>query len=305
MPGEAHDPQREIRIALVDGLDKYHGQAFCSLFNRPAERKPGAVPLPEMPARARVVALWDDEFAHAEELGRRFDVEPFRRLDDALDRADAVILVDNVEMTHQRWLTPVLERGLPVFIDKPIAPTYDEAARIVEEAARHNALMFSSSALRFAAELEAWKSALKEDERPELAVACGPNGRFLFYGIHPFEAVYSVFGPGIRSVQNTGAPGHHAARVEWRSGQTGIFVVDARARAFSFFFHTTRANYPVQIADSQYFYHNLMVAFVRMVLTREIPVPWAHTLEILKVLETVEKAAEQGNTSVIEFPETA
>lgn len=295
------EPQREVRIALIDGLDKYHGQAFCSLFNKPAPRNPED-PLPPMPGKARVVALWDDDPAHAEELGRRFEIEHVcHRIEDALEKADAAILVDNVEMTHQRWLKPVLERGLPVFIDKPIAPTYKEAAEIVELAEKYNALMFSSSALRFAKELEQWKRSLQEGERPELAVACGPNGRFLFYGIHPFEAVYSVIGPGVKSVHRTGVPGRHAVRVEWESGQTGVFVVDERVRGFSFSFYTSRAQYPVTITDSQYFYHNLMVAFVEMVVTGKIPVPWSHTLEIMKVLEAVEKAAAQGVDSVIKF----
>ncbi len=292
---------------MVGGLDKNHANTFSKLINidqydeetQVRDRQQG---FPQMPVPVRVTAAWDEDFAKAQTLAETYGIDhPCRTLDEALGQVDAVIIPDDVDMTHQRWALPVMKSGLPYFHDKPLAPTYKEAEEIVELAREHNALMFSSSALAFTRELTELQPKLDEEGGVELAMATGPNGKFLFYGIHPFSAVYSLFGPGIASVQNTGLPGRHAARVEWKNGKTGIFVVDARAKGFSVMLHTQKAAHTVAIRDARYFYFNMLVQLVKMAQTREIPVPWEDTLEIIRVLDTVEESAQKQDTSVIEL----
>lgn len=303
----ASSPKPTVRLAMIGGLDKNHAITFSKLLNvdwhdEETRRKDLESGFPDMPAEVRVTSAWDEDFAKAEELAKNFGIDhPCRTLEEALSHADAVIIPDDVVMTHQKWALPVMEAGLPHFIDKPLAPSYREAVEIVEQARKHNALMFSSSALAYTRELEALKPQLEEEGGVSLAVATGPNGQFLFYGIHPFSAVYSLFGPGIASVQNTGAPGHHAARIEWKNGKTAVVVVDSRARGFSVMAHTSRGVHTAMIRDSRYFYFNMLVQLVKMTLTREIPIPWEDTLEIIRTLETVEQAAKRGDSSVITF----
>lgn len=299
--------QKTFRIAMIGGLDKNHANTFSKLINidqfdqatRERDRQQG---FPEMPVHVRVTAAWDEDYAKAQTLAETYGIDhPCRTLDEALGQVDAVIIPDDVDMTHQRWALPVMQSGLPYFHDKPLAPSYKESHEIVELARKHNALMFSSSALAFTRELTELQPKLDEEGGVELAMATGPNGKFLFYGIHPFSAVYSLFGPGIESVQNTGLPGHHAARVEWKNKKTGIFVVDSRAKGFSLMLHTPKAAHTVAIRDARYFYFNMLVQLVNMALTREIPVPWEHTLEIMRVMDTVEEAARTQKTSVIKL----
>lgn len=293
-----------LRIALIGGLDEYHAHAFSKLINvdwqdEDTRRRDLQNGFPEMPADVKITAAWDPNPEKTERLASMYGIDhPCTTLEEALDRADAIIIPDDAVLTHHRWALPVMERRLPFFLDKPMAPSYIEAKHIVEQARAVGAVMFSSSALAFTRELAAISPRLDEEGGVKLAVAAGPNGKFLFYGIHPVTAVYSLFGPGIVSVQNTGTPGHHAVRFEWKSGRTGIFVVDPRVRGFALTLYTAKGAHHVTIQDSRYFYFNLLVHFVQMAVTGKIPVPWEHTLEIIRALETVEQAALRHDSSV-------
>lgn len=296
--------KQPIRLALIGGLDKSHAISFSRLinvdwYNEETRLRDLENGFPEMPVKVKITAAWDEDFTKTEELTKTYAIDhACRSLDEALQKADAVIIPDDVVMTHQKWALPVMQSGLPFFIDKPMAPSYTEAKEIVDLARQHNAIMFSSSALAFTREIEELKPKLDEEGGVSLAIATGPNGKFLFYGIHPLTAVYSVFGPGIKSVQNTGEPGHHAARIEWQGGKTGVFVVDSRARGFALTLFTPKAAHNVAIRDSRYFYFNMLKHVVDMAVTRGIPVPWDNTLEIIHALETVENAATRQDSSV-------
>jgi hypothetical protein len=292
---------KPIRIALVGGLNIEHARVFARLFNKQlrdpdTKRRLQEAGFPPMPAEAAVETAWDEDYDKALALAKEFDIpQPCRSLDDALSQADAAIICDDAQMTHQRWALPVMKSGLPYFHDKPFAPSYREAVEIVEQARTHNAIMFSSSALAFARELEELAPQLEQEGGVSLAVACGPVGQLLFYGIHPFTAIYTIFGPGVHTVQVGGPAGRHTVRVDWQDGRTGALVVDARVRGFTLILHTAKSSHLVRIADSAYFYYNTMRKFVEMALTKRIPIPWEQTLEIIKVLDTAEAAARRGD----------
>jgi hypothetical protein len=302
----ATSPHKPIRIALVGGLNIEHARVFARMFNKQlrdpeAKRRLQEAGFPPMPADAVVETAWDEDYDKALALAKEFDIpQPCRSLDAALSQADAAIICDDAQMTHQRWALPVMQSGLPYFHDKPFAPSYREAAEIIEQAKSHHAIMFSSSALAFARELEELAPQLAQEGGVSLAVACGPVGQLLFYGIHPFTAIYTLFGPGVRTVQVGGPAGRHSARVEWHDGRTGMLVVDARVKGFTLILHTAKSCHLVRITDSAYFYYNTMRKFVEMVLTQRVPIPWEHTLEIIKVLDTAGAAARRGDHAVIE-----
>ncbi|HHW08522.1 MAG TPA: Gfo/Idh/MocA family oxidoreductase [Firmicutes bacterium] len=296
--------ERQIRIALVGGLDVYHAKFFSKIFNKLLIEENERQRLkdsgfPDMPAPAVVYSAWDEDYNKTLALAAEYNIPyPCRHLDEALAKADAAIICDDAKMTHQHWAVPVMKSGLPYFHDKPFTPTYREAEELMAQAEAHKAVMFSSSALAFSRELGELEPQLAREGGVTLAIAAGPVGRLLFYGIHPFTTLYTLFGPGVRSVTASGAGNQHAAKIEWQNGKTGLLVVDARAKGFSLMLHTPQACHQVKIIDSEYFYYNTMRHFLNMVLTGRIPVPWEQTLEIIKVLDALETAARQQEYTV-------
>lgn len=282
-----------LEIASVGGSDKYHAKQFAGIFNSPDwadhARTEGFA---EMPAEARVTRVWDENREAAEALAAEFGIERVcDTLGEALDGADGALLADDVVPSQHRWAPALIESGVPFFLDKPMAPTYAESKAIVDLAREKNALMFSSSAVRFSRELAEVAPMIHDEGGVQFAAACGPNGRLLFYGIHPAELLLTVMGTGIVEAVNHGGGLANEVRLKWSDEREAVLVVDTRVRAISAFLYTLKRAYAVEIKDSRYYYYHLMRALVKMILDCEIPVPWAETLELIRALD---EAATEG-----------
>lgn len=159
----------------------------------------------------RVTALHGpdpDRNAELVAAGHTADVDPAVHEShvDMLGVVDAVIVTDRDGGVHRRHSTPFLENGIPVFVDKPLATTVDDAQQIIDSAEANGALMTSFSALRWAPTTQSLASLIAQGQlRPAAAFAVGPaeieseHGGVFYYGIHPVEAVCAAlpgeFGP--------------------------------------------------------------------------------------------------------------
>lgn len=79
--------------------------------------------------------------------------------------------LNDTTMRHQKRAAPFLKAGLPIFIDKPLSPSIEEAQELVETAKKHNAPFMSCSALRYAKEVEDFLA-----ERDEVGEILTGNG---------------------------------------------------------------------------------------------------------------------------------
>src|SRR5437762_2965887 len=67
-----------------------------------------------------------------------------------LTKVDAVMLESVDGRTHWAQAKQVIEAGKPLFIDKPLSSSYDEAKEIAKLAQAKGVKWFSSSSLRYA-----------------------------------------------------------------------------------------------------------------------------------------------------------
>jgi hypothetical protein len=54
----------------------------------------------------------------------------------------------------------------------------------------------------------------------------------------------------------------------------------------------------IRVEDSDYFYSNMLKAFLRMVDTKEPPFPAGETLEIIKTLVLARQSAQRGGEKI-------
>ncbi|MCS7180732.1 MAG: Gfo/Idh/MocA family oxidoreductase, partial [bacterium] len=83
------------------------------------------------------------------ELVEKYNVEMVNSIENLLDKVDAVLLESVDGRRHLKEAEPVIKSKKPLFIDKPLAENYHNAARIYELANKYNCPVFSSSSLRF------------------------------------------------------------------------------------------------------------------------------------------------------------
>ena len=95
---------------------------------------------------ARVTHVWDYTLENAQAYADRFDCEPVRSIDDFPD-VDGV-LVDSRNCDHIPLGRRFMERGIPVFLEKPLSHSTQEALDFLGEA--EGKAVFSASPLRLA-----------------------------------------------------------------------------------------------------------------------------------------------------------
>jgi len=287
------------RIGLVGGLAAPHGRAFASLFNERDEEKwaalraftPKGAPIPG----ARVTLVWDEDRSQAETLaGAIRGAEVADSKEAMLGRIDGAVVVDDMSQAHARHALPFLQAGLPTFIDKPLSRDPEEAARLIEAAERGAAPLFSSSALRFARELEEARETIAGLGALKAGYASAPN-ELIYYGIHALELAVAAVGPGIRSVRNAGDEAHSLVRVCWQNGFTlALQVVDGARCPFMLRLFGEKGSLDLQVTDGEAFYRRQMEAFARMVETGKAPFPPSETLEILRTLALGDLSGRRG-----------
>jgi len=281
----------------VGGAGAYHGGAFASLYNGFSEEKYkemgwGGRGIRRRVEGAQIVKIWDEDRKIAQALAEACEIpEVCDTLEEAAEGVDGVIITDDMTMEHQRRAPYFIKKGIPTLIDKPLSPDPAEARELIELARAHNTLLFSSSALRYAVEVEELKSELDSVGPIALATTmCG--GELVYYGIHALELAYSVMGPGVESLISVGND-EQADIVRLRYGDGRqlvrqlVLMVGRRgvtASGFQLTVHGSKRSASIQVRDSGYFYWNLQREFMKMIDTGELPIPLEETLEIITVL---------------------
>ncbi|MDD3928057.1 MAG: Gfo/Idh/MocA family oxidoreductase [bacterium] len=173
-----------IRIGAVD-IDTSHPGAFACYLSRGT--------------RARYVAIYNEGFRGDDEVDgfiKKFGLE--RRcesLEELADTVDIGFLHSCNWEKHLPQAMAFIERGKPVFIDKPIvgSPAH---CRKLEELAGQGAVILGSSSVRYVREIENFLS-LPEEERGKVTSVFGTTGVDEFnYGIHIVEAIGGLLGQG-------------------------------------------------------------------------------------------------------------
>ncbi|RIQ18379.1 Gfo/Idh/MocA family oxidoreductase [Jiangella rhizosphaerae] len=175
-----------MRIGVV-GTESSHVDQFVRLLN--VEHRHGD---------ARVVALTGGDTERNRALAAAAGDQPPRLVDepgDLVGAVDAVLICTRDGRAHRAEAVPLIEAGLPVFVDKPLAGSAADAAAIVDAARAHGVPLYEGSALRFVpavAELAGDRPAAVHVSGP--ADPAGPYGGLYFYGVHLAEAALQIVG---------------------------------------------------------------------------------------------------------------
>src|SRR5688572_5106464 len=99
-----------MRIGLI-GTESDHAVDFLRMLNA-MERSPGD----------RIVAIWGEDDARTADVAQRFGPVSVKQCpEDVAAEVEAALLVSRYGNLHLSHALPFVSRGLPVFIDKPLA----------------------------------------------------------------------------------------------------------------------------------------------------------------------------------------
>lgn len=223
-------------------------------------------------------------------------VTPCGTIEEVVARSDYLIVLspDNPEQ-HEALAELPLASGKPTYIDKTFAPDRAAALRLFERAARHRTPLYSSSALRYAAEY-----AEVEREGIRVISSWGP-GLLENYSIHQIEPIVALMGTEAKRVMFTGTEAAPALLIEFSGGRQATIQQPGPGCPF-----TMAVNYAsgacrvVQPASD--FFQSFIRDLARFFETGEAAVPPAETIAVISIIENGLIAAKQPY-QWIELPE--
>ena len=287
----------ELRLGIV-GTDTSHAIAFTSVLNDPAHKDhiPGA----------RVVAAYKGGSAdltesservekYAEDLRSKYRVEIVADIATLLTKVDAVLLESVDGRPHLAQFREIAKGGKPVFIDKPLASTLEDARAIARIAKENNVRWFTSSSVRFSDGMPALRL-----EGLNGVVAWGPGPMeahhqldLTWYGIHTVEALYALMGQGCVEVTRTFAPDAEVVTGKWRDGRVGTIRLH---RPYSAFGVTAFSPKGIKSSEKDFYtgYKGLLKEIVAFFQGGKSPVDEAETMEMFAFMDAAQRSREAG-----------
>lgn len=181
-----------IRVGAVN-IDTSHPMGFAD-----AMAKDG---------RMGYVGVYNDSFRSDAEVDgfiRRYGLEKrCGSLEELADMCDIGFIQGCDWDDHLRCAMPFIERGKPVFLDKPMVGCLRDC-ETVRSLVEGGAVILGSSSARYAYEVQEFL-AVPEEERGEIVTVFGTAGVDEFnYGVHIAEAIGGLLGSGAQWVRYLG-----------------------------------------------------------------------------------------------------
>ena len=297
----AQGPDNKQRIGII-GLDTSHSIAFTKVFNDTTEtgifagfEVVAAYPhgSPDIESSTRRIPGYTEEI-------QKFGVKIVDSIDQLLAEVDLVLLETNDGRPHLEQVLPVLNAGKRVFVDKPIAGTLVDAVKIFDAAARYNVPLFSSSSLRYmqnAQDIRSGKIGQVLGADTYSPATIEPTHPDLFwYGVHGVEALFTVMGPGCKTVQRISNAETDIVVGTWQDGRLGTYRGIRTGK--SGYGGTAFGTEGIHDIGPYEGYRPLLVEIANFFQTGIPPVTPEETLEIFAFMEAADESKRLGGKSV-------
>jgi predicted dehydrogenase len=291
----AGEPAGPLRAGII-GLDTSHVIAFTRILNDPGATGdladvtvvagyPGGSP--DIPASRDRVEKFTEQL-------RGMGIEICDSIDQLLEKVDVVLLESVDGRPHLEQVRPVFAAGKRVFIDKPLAGSLADAVEIVRLSEKHKVPFFSSSSTRFSPDFQAIRKGNSRFGKVKSCVATSPmsiephHPDLFWYGVHGVEILYTIMGPGCKTV----------TRVEqekvvglWNDGRVGTYQKGDHGA-------TVEGTEASGEAGKHPGYGPLVTEIAKFFKTGKPPVDPRETLELFAFMEAADQSKRQGGKAV-------
>ena len=185
------------KVAIL-GCENSHADAFLS-----------AVIEKKIVTDIEFVGVYSDDAEAAQKLHARFGVYVAQSYDEFVGQIDGLIVTARHGANHYKYAKPYIASGIPMFIDKPITYSEEDAAAFMAELKEHNVPVFGGSMVVFAEGMNQLRESLKSDTYGKILSGFvrmpvskkNAYGDFHFYSQHGVQCMMEIFGMNPRSVQ--------------------------------------------------------------------------------------------------------
>lgn len=288
---------QELRLGIV-GTDSSHVVVFTAALNDPAS--------PDHVAGARVVAAYkggspdlpssrDRIEGFTTTLRQKYGVEIVGTIAELCTRVDGVLLTSVDGRVRLAQAREIIAAHKPIFIDKPLASTLEDAREIARLAKQAGVPWFSTSSLRYSVAnlkipdlsgVDVWgPGPLEEHHQLDLS----------WYAIHEAEMLYTLLGQGCEQVTRVASADADLVSCLWKDGRIGTMrALRPYAEYGVVTFHKDAKAQKGTPVEPPHSYAPLIKEFVKFFGTRVPPVSNDETLELFAFLDAAQRSKEAG-----------
>jgi predicted dehydrogenase len=279
-----------FRIGII-GSDNSHALAFAKLVNFPDE-KTGSYFFPD----CRVTGIFGQESTRTEEVASKGNIDFIAvKPEELMGKVDAVMVVFRHGDLHLKYALPFVEKGIPIWIDKPFTIKNEDARMLIETAKKYHTPITGGSTTKYTADVMMVKNAVENSNsrigRIKTAVMNFPAGLeseyggISFYGPHLVEMTMQAFGYNPISVLASENNGCVAAIVQYENYQVTMnFIPDNHEYYAVLFGEKGTFIREIDIGGS---YLNGFEKFAGMLRTSKMPEPFENLYAPVELLNAV------------------
>jgi len=206
------------------------------------------------------------------------------KMEDVIEACDVlIVLAPDDPDTHERLCQLPLRSGKPVMVDKTFAPDKATAIRLIRLAESSGTPCVSTSALRYAKELDT----VRRDAVSTITSIGG--GDFRIYVMHQIEMIVKLLGTDALRVKAVGNRRTPTFYVEYTDGRTAMMICPSPGVPFQMIIDHSDNTSQVLTMNSDFF-AVMMKELVRFFETGEIIVPHEETVAVMAIREACIKA---------------
>lgn len=208
-------------------------------------------------------------------------IEKCNSIEEICEKSDYImILAPANPEKHLKYAETVLKYGKNTYIDKTFAPDKEEAGKIYELGAKYNTKFFSTSALRYANELDDYKDGINS------VVIQGGGRSFDEYAVHQIEMLVRLMGVGAEKVKVFPSGKQIMCVVKYEDGRCGFLEYSPSISPFNIVVEDKDGNDASKNIGSSHFI-NMLTSILNFFTSGNLPFEKEQTMEVMSIRDAL------------------
>jgi predicted dehydrogenase len=290
------------RIGII-GTENSHAMAFSKIVNLP-DPETGKLRYPDV----RIVGVYGPDEESAKRIMDEVGVDFIAKNPEEFHgKVDAMCITCRKGSLHYKYAIPFVEKGMPVFVDKPFTSDVAEGERLIEAAKKSGAKLLGGSSVKYAGDAVILKQIVKQITAKGELITAGLNfaadpvseyDGFFFYASHLTETALEIFGKDVKSLLTVEKSGSRISI--WRYPEFDITLNftkgthESSALIFALNGNIYREINGGRYADSSLAYRQQIECFIHLLRTGEMPVSYEDLVLPVKLISAIEESVKSG-----------
>lgn len=248
---------------------------------------------------AEVTHVWTQEAEVSGSIARSSGIKNIvSQPEEMIGEVDAVILARDDPENHKEMARPFIDKGMPIFIDKPLASTLEDLAYFRSENARGK-LFMSCSSMRYASEARNAKTEFASMGKIELITATGKKD-WIKYGVHMLEGIFMLTDDVMpNTVKHIGEKGKDIVHLTYPGGlQVLVNLFYDISPTFQISVFGQEGWRLIEIKNSYSMFRDNIIEFIRSVHEKKSRLDFSITENIIRTLIAANESLQNGGKTI-------